>query len=306
MRTRRCRTILVIGISLLLAGCEPADLSGNGVIGVFGELGLQPGAFSYPRGIAVAPGGSVFVVDKTGRVQRFAADGKYESGWRMPETEHGKPIGMSVHPDGRLLVADTHYHRVLIFDRNGKQLGSFGCEGVGDGQFQFPTDVAVDAQGFIYVSEYHLNDRVTKWSPDLRFVHAIGDQPVDGKRLSRPAGLAIDDEQTLWVADACNHRLVRFTLAGALLSSFGRLGSNPGEMKYPYDVSVSPDGSLVVCEYGENRLQWFTKDGRSLRTWGGCGRRPGELFSPWGVAYGPGGLVYVVDSLNNRVQIVRP
>ena len=36
MRTRRCRTILVIGISLLLAGCEPADLSGNGVIGVFG------------------------------------------------------------------------------------------------------------------------------------------------------------------------------------------------------------------------------------------------------------------------------
>ncbi|MEZ6085978.1 MAG: hypothetical protein R3E58_18980 [Phycisphaerae bacterium] len=44
------------------------------------------------------------------------------------------------------------------------------AEGYGDGEFQLPTDVAIDKQGFIYVSEHNGNDRVTKWSPSYEFV----------------------------------------------------------------------------------------------------------------------------------------
>ena len=216
------------------------------------------------------------------------------------------PAGRTVHPVGRISIADTHYHRVLIVDRDGAVLGSFGRDGTGNGEFQLPTDVAVDAEGFIYVSEYHENDRITKWSPDLQFIKAFGEEPIDGRRLSRPAGIDIDLEQTLWVADACNHRLVRFSLNGKVLSTIGSFGDAPGELKYPYDVCVSPDGSILVCEYGGNRLQWFSKSGLSLRTWGKSGRKPGELFAPWGATYGPGGNVYVVDSLNSRIQIIRP
>jgi len=278
----------------------------NGVVGVFGGVGLGPGAFSYPRAITADPTGSIFVVDKAGRVQRFSADGDFEVQWRMPEIEKGKPVGLSVHPDGRVFVADTHYNRVLVYDLSGNPLGGFGSEGVGDGQFQLPTDVAVDAEGFVYVSEYHQNDRITKWSPDLQFVQAIGEEPIEGKRLSRPAGMDIDDEQTLWVADACNHRIVRFSLEGAVLSTIGGFGRGAGEMRYPYDVNVTPEGDLLVCEYGGDRLQWFSKDGRSLRIWGRSGRELGELSAPWGAVYGAGGRVYVLDSLNSRVQIVRP
>ncbi len=278
----------------------------NGVIGVFGGVGLGPGAFSYPRAVAAESGGSVFIVDKTARVQRFAVDGTFETFWRMPEKAQGKPVGLTVHPDGRIFVADTHYHRVMIFDRDGKPLGSFGCKGTGDGEFMLPTDVAVDAEGFLYVSEYQGNDRITKWSPDLAFVSAMGEDPIKGKRLSRPAGVDIDDEQTLWIADACNHRIVRLSLDGEPVTTFGRFGDGPGELRYPYDIDVSPDGTIMVCEYEGNRLQWFSKDGRSLRIWGSSGRGPGELFAPWGAAFGPGGNVYVVDSLNSRVQIIRP
>ncbi|MGB2986132.1 MAG: SMP-30/gluconolactonase/LRE family protein [Phycisphaerae bacterium] len=290
----------------LTVGCEPPPITPNGVLEVFGGVGLGPGAFSYPRAVTAEPGGSVFVVDKSGRVQRFAADGEFETLWQMPETAGGKPVGISVHPDGRLFVADTHYHRVMIFDRDGVLLGSFGRKGDGDGEFRLPTDVAVDADGFIYVSEYQGNDRVTKWSPDLHFVKAMGEAPIRGKRLSRPAGIDIDDEQTLWIADSCNHRIVRLSLEGEVLGVFGRFGSGPGELRYPYDVSVSAEGTIMVCEYQGNRLQWFSKGGRSLRIWGRSGRKPGELFAPWGATYGPGGNVYVVDSLNSRVQIIRP
>ncbi len=288
------------------AGCKPRAITPTGVVGMFGELGLGPGAFSYPRAITAEPAGSVFIVDKNGRVQRFSADGTFETFWRMPETAQGKPVGLTVHPDGRIFVADTHYHRVSVFDRDGRLLERFGRHGTGEGEFLLPTDVAVDASGFIYVSEYLGNDRITKWSPQLQFVAVLGDKPIDGKPLRRPAGIDIDDEQTLWIADACNHRIVRLSLEGEVLTTFGRFGSGPGELRYPYDISISPKGLVMVCEYEGNRLQWFSKKGRVLGAWGRSGRRPGELSAPWGATYGPGGKVYVVDSLNHRVQIIDP
>lgn len=302
----RAALLIPFAATLLIAGCERPPITESGVLKVFGTVGLGPSAFSYPRAITADPDGSILVVDKAGRVQRFADDGTYISEWRMPEIKQGKPVGLTVHPDGRVFVADTHYHRVLIFNREGDVVGSFGSKGTGDGQFRLPTDVAVDAQGYIYVSEYQGNDRITKWTPDLQFVEVIGAEPIDGKRLARPAGMAIDDEQTLWVADACNHRLVRFTLDGKVLSTVGRFGRGAGELRYPYDIDVSPEGTIFVCEYGGDRLQWFSKDGRSLRVWGQSGRAPGDLSGPWGAAYGRNGLVYVVDSINSRIQIVRP
>lgn len=286
-------------------GCEPPPITPNGVVGVFGDVGLGPGAFSYPRAIAAESDGAVFVVDKSGRVQRFSGDGTFETLWRMPETKSGKPVGMSLHPDGRLFVADTHYHRVMVFDHDGAQLGAFGRKGTGDGEFLLPTDVAFDNNGFIYVSEYQGNDRITVWSPDLTFVKAIADTPIRGKRLSRPTAIEIDDEQTLWIADACNHRIVRLSLDGEVLDVFGRFGTGPGELRYPYDLCISPQGTIMVCEYEGNRLQWFSKQGKPLRQWGRGGRKPGELFAPWGATYGPNGNVYVVDSLNSRIQIIR-
>lgn len=308
-RTLRLGTLplfLIPVITCSSVACDPPSLTPNGVIAIYGDVGLGPGAFSYPRAITAEKQGSVFVVDKSGRVQRFGPGGEYETHWRMPETRKGKPVGLTVHPDGRIFVADTHYHRVSIFDRDGKWVGEFGSEGTGDGEFQLPTDVAVDSAGFIYVSEYQGNDRITKWSPDLKFVKALGELPIEGKRLSRPAGIDIDSEQTLWIADACNHRIVRLSLDGEVLATFGEFGDGPGQLRYPYDITVAPDDTIMVCEYEGNRLQWFDKDGRFLRTWGSGGRKPGELFAPWGATYGPGGNVYIVDSLNSRIQVVRP
>ena len=272
---------------------------------MFGGQGLGPGEFSYPRAIATAPDGSVFVVDKSARIQRFNAEGRFEISWRTPKKQAGKPIGLSVHPDGRIFVADTHYHRVLIYDRDGQLLGRFGEHGRGDDEFELPTDVAIDAAGFIYVGEYNGNDRITKWSPDLQFVRAIGEEPIDGLRLARPAALDIDDEQTLWVADACNHRVIRFDLEGNVLLTFGGMGREPGRMRYPYDLTVTRQNTIMVCEYENNRLQWFDKQGRSLGVWGTPGRRLGELCAPWGAAVGLDGRIYVVDALNSRIQIVK-
>lgn len=299
--------LLAWGLAAMVTmlGCERPSVLPAGVVTTFGRMGLAPSEFSYPRAITVDPDGRVLVVDKAGRIQRFDTDGHYLDEWVMPETRDGKPVGLAVHPDGRIFVADTHYHRVSIFDPNGVAIGSFGREGSGDGEFLLPTDVAFDKMGFIYVSEYQGNDRITKWSPDLEFVGVIGAEPINGLRLSRPAGIDVDEEQTLWVADACHHRVVRFSLDGEVLATFGGFGHEPGKLRYPYDIAVTPEGTILVCEYEGNRLQWFSKDGRSLRVWGEPGRRVGALHSPWGAACGVGGRVYIADSENYRVQVIK-
>ena len=288
---------------LAVFGC--ADRQVGGTVGVFGETGFGQGEFSYPRAIAISPDRLVYVVDKTGRIQRFDAGGEWQTQWSMPKYKAGKPTGLTVDKAGRLFVADTHYNRVMVFDRDGKVIGQFGTQGRGDGQFELPTDVAIDGEGFVYVSEYGGNDRISKFTPDWKYVMSFGGPDSDTAALARPSGLLFDDRGDLWVADACNHRICRFDRSsGRLLGTFGELGDGPGRLSYPYDIDLLDDGTLLVCEYGNNRLQRFDRSGRSLGTWGIAGRRVGQLAYPWGLAVGPDRKVYVVDSGNNRIQIV--
>jgi len=303
----RCISVVVLSVVGLLVGvgCEPAPLAENGVIAVVGEVGLGPGDFVYPRAITADTKGRVYVVDKSARIQRFSPNGELELGWTMPEKHAGKPVGLSISADDRVFVADTHYHRVIVFDTEGNELTRFGQEGTGPGQFLLPTDVDLDESGNIYVSEYGGNDRISKFSPDGKFLRTIGEGLVAGLPLRRPAAIDFDAEQTLWVADACNHRVIRFDRDGRLLSVWGEMGREPGRMRYPYDITCTPEGTVMVCEFGNDRLQWFDRKGSSLAVWGTRGRDAGYLWSPWGAVIGRDDRIYVVDSLNARLQIVK-
>lgn len=271
---------------------------------LFGRSGLGPGEFNYPRAAVISPLGRLYVVDKAGRIQAFNQTGQFILAWRMPRIEAGKPTGLGVGPDGKVYAADTHYSRVMVFDPDGRLVGQFGQPGDGPGQFRLPTDVAVDAAGYIYVSEYGGNDRVSKFSPGWEYCLSFGGPDAGVARLERPQSLLIAPDGTIWVADACNHRICHFDADGRFLGAFGRAGQGPGELWFPYSVDMLSDGTLVVCEYGNNRVQRFDAAGRSLGIWGNAGREPGQLAYPWALAVGPNDRVFVVDSGNNRIQAI--
>lgn len=286
-----------------LVGCKDELLnSGANPDLVFGRTGLGHGEFAYPRAAVAAPGNRLYVVDKAARVQCFTQDGKYLCDWEMPESSAGKPVGLGVGPDGRLYVADTHYARVMIYEPDGQWIGSFGSFGTEPGQFKLPRDVAIDRNGFIYVSEDGGNDRISKFAPDHRYLFSFGGPGSGAAALERPQSLEIAPDGTLWVADACHHRICRFDADGKFLGAFGKLGSGPGELNFPYNAAFLSDGTLVVCEFGNQRIQRFDAQGRSLGVWGAPGRRPGQLSSPWGLAIGEKDRIFVVDSGNNRIQ----
>ncbi len=298
---------LPLALSLLFAGAgcgkDGPDAEPK-VISAFGKTGEGPGEFLYPRVIDLENDGSVVVVDKTGRMQRFTPNGQYVGVARMPLVEAGKPTGMSVHTDGRLFVADTHYHRVAIFAPEGQFVGEFGKYGQEDGCFIYPTDVAFAPDGRIFVSEYGGNDRVSVFASDGSFLFSFGSAGTGEGQFSRPEALCVDGaRQRLYVADACNHRIAVYDLDGHVQSYIGAAGRGPGQLRYPYGLALLADGTLVVCEFGNNRIQLFSSQGRSLAVYGRAGRQLGQLAYPWAVTVDSQRRAYVVDAGNNRIQV---
>lgn len=292
---------------IALCGCTPSDTATETSLArldaVWGRRGLGEGRLQKPRAMAIDQQGQLYLVDMTARIQVFDRDGKFLRGWQTPEHTNGRPTGLSFDRQGRLLMADTHYFRVLIYSPTGELLETFGGEqGHEPGQFGLVTDAVQDREGNYYVAEYGEYDRIQKLSPQGEFILEWGGHGSAPGQFRRPQGLCLDQDDHLWVADACNHRLQEFDNQGKLLRHWGSEGPAPGQLSYPYDVVCEPDGRLLVCEYGNNRIQRFTADGQSLGVWGAHGRQPGQMHNPWSVVVDGQGTAFVLDTNNHRVQ----
>lgn len=236
-------------------------------------------------------------------MQHLDHDGKYINGWQMPQWKNGKPVGVSVGPDGNLYVPDTHYHRVVVYTPEGTLLRQWGSEGTEPGQFIYPTDVAFDTQGHIFVSEYGDNDRIQVFDKSCKRLYAFGKFGNGDGEFSRPQSMVIDGDK-VYVTDACNHRICVFKTDGTFVRNMGSCGSGLGQFRFPYGLDEDAEGRLVVCEFGNNRVQLIDKQtGAGLKTWGSAGRDPGQLAYPWGVCVDKHDRVVAVDAGNNRLQV---
>ncbi len=296
---------LLLAAAALSSGCDPSGGSAPDLI--WGIHGTRPGWLQKPRVAAFDGRDQLYIADLTDRIQVFDRDGRYLRGWRTPDLNVDGPSGLTVDRLGRLLVADTHFYRVLVYSNRGEllfQIGD-GVQGETPGRFGYPTDVVIDRAGNFYVSEYGENDRIQVFSPEGKWLRQWGGHGLEPGEFLRPRALAIDDRDRIYVADSCNHRIQVFDTQGKLLNVWGTRGTEPGQMSYPYDLAIGPDGALYVCEYGNQRVQKFTLDGEPLGLWGGPGRGPGQLFNPWALAVDSRGAVSVIDSNNHRVQRFR-
>ena len=187
------------------------------------------GQVVYPRAIACDPvDDSFFIIDRLARVQHLDHDGKFLGEWRMPEWGIGKPVGVAVGPDGNIYVPDTHYHRVMVYSPQGKFLRTWGSEGRERGQFIYPTDLAWDSKGHLFVSEYGDNDRVQVFDPSInppKLLYQFGKFGSGPGEFSRPQSMVIDHD-LVYITDACNHRIAVFKadgIASCVQSRIGRI-----------------------------------------------------------------------------------
>jgi len=291
---------VVVWVALFLVGCSRGGKPDE----VWLETGAGEGQVVYPRGIAYdRADDTFFVVDRLARIQHLDRDGKFINGWKMPAMAQGRPVGLTVGPDGNLWVPDTHYSRIMVFTPKGEKLKEFGSYGREKGQFVYPSDIAFDTRGRIFVSEFGDHDRIQVFDQDFNYLFEFGRFGAEDGEFSRPQSMVIDGD-TMYVTDACNHRIDVFTTDGKFVRTMGRIGSGPGEFRFPYGLDMDSKGRLVVCEFGNNRVQLIDKEtGRGLGSWGSGGRDLGQLAYPWGVAVDRRDRVVAVDAGNNRLQV---
>ena len=93
---------------------------------VWGVHGIKPGRLHKPRTAAFDSHDHLYLADLTDRIQVFNRDGKFLRGWSTPEFNVDGPSGLTVDRLGRLLVADTHFYRVLVYSSDGEFLFEMG------------------------------------------------------------------------------------------------------------------------------------------------------------------------------------
>lgn len=294
-------------IAAFAVGCAPQAVTPVDGLAGFREtvLPTTDGGRPAPRAVCVADDGERLVLDTVGRVLVYRPDGSLRTHWWMPEYDVGRPEGIRKTADGRIYVADTHYHRVVEFDSEGTVTRMFGSRGTGPGQFEYPVAVELDDSGHLYVAEYGGNDRVQKFTLDGQPVLAFGTAGTGPGQFQRASGLIWRREPeggVVYVSDAINQKVHRFADDGTYL---GEVGGSPGQsppgLAYPYDLAVTPSEAFAVPDYASGTVTVFRDDGRVVGRFGGAGRGPGEFWTPWGVAVAADGTVVVADTGNRRL-----
>src|SRR3954451_11779635 len=142
-------TAVLVALAAVAGWEEPGDARRDLVWGVHGT---KPGWLHKPRVAAFDAHDRLYLADLTDRIQVFDRDGHYLKGWRTPDFNVDGPSGLTVDRYGRLLVADTHFYRVLVYSTEGEllfQIGD-GVQGTTPGRFGYPTDMLIDRDGNFY------------------------------------------------------------------------------------------------------------------------------------------------------------
>lgn len=220
-------------------------------------------------------------------------------GWSFPDVG-----GMAVDGSDRLYVFNRSTHPVMVFDRGGSLVSSWG-----EGVFVRPHGIRIDHSGAVYCTDDG-DHTVRKFSPDGKLLMTLGtrNQPSltgyvekpdllasldtikrGGPPFNRPTGVAFSSIGDIYVTDGYgNARVHRFTPEGKLIHSWGEPGSGPGEFRLPHNVWVDRQDRIWVPDRENSRVQVFNTDGVFLFQWA-------DVVRPTDVFIDEDGTVYIPE-----------
>ncbi len=189
---------------------------------------------------------SVFLLDRQGKLIRTVAEEGLE-----------RPAALAYDETGdRLYVADSAGQRIAVYASDGRHLSTWGKSGYGDGEFNYPSYLALDRAGRLLVTDA-LNYRVQAFDRNGRFLWKIGKHGDGSGDFAAPKGVAVDSEGHLYVVDALFDAVQIFDQQGALLLSFGDRGPAPGEFWLPEGAFIDKQDRIYVADSFNRRIQVF-------------------------------------------------
>jgi DNA-binding beta-propeller fold protein YncE len=262
-----------------------------------------------------------------------------------PQLPSGYKFGQvsAVAPDGHgeVFVFHRGEHPIMVFNRGGKFLRSFGDDLIGSSH-----GLRFDADGNVWTTDVG-NHTVRKFSREGKLLLTLGKEGEAAEapdRFNKPADIAFGPHGDVYVADGYgNSRVAKFSKDGKFIKAWGKKGTGDGEFNLVHAIVIDAHGTVYVGDRENNRVQIFDGDGnfkskwtefgapfglfldrhhhrfliadgrahkclvldphgKVLETWGSQGKPPGQFDLPHSISMDTDGSVYVTEITGQRVQ----
>ena len=323
-------------------------IAGNGFLGYSGDGGPATSAeLNQPFGVAADVSGNVYIADSenyvvrkvsNGAITTFAGNGTNPalfSGDNGPAINAvlGLPFSVAVDRSDNVFIVAGGVIRKVSNGAITTFAGIYGTTGyAGDNgpatsaRFDYPTSVAVDASGSVYLADMD-NNAIRKVSQGVITTFAgngtrgyAGDHgPPAAAELNHPNGVAVDTLGNVYIADSGNGRIRKVsngaiaTIAGGASVSFGDNGPATSAALYqPGGVAVDASGNVYIADTFDNAIRKVSNG--VITTFAGNGTfgysgdngpaTSAALNEPYGVAVDASGNVYIADTNNTVIRKV--
>jgi DNA-binding beta-propeller fold protein YncE len=201
-----------------------------------------------PINIAIDEDGTRYVTD-TSRKQILVFDSDDRFQRAIGDPERYEPIDVAISGD-KLIVTDIKDHQVHFLDKaSGEILKTIGEKGNIPGTFFHPTNIAIGADGSIYIMDT-TNVRIQQFTADGEFIREVGGQGNRPGKFVRPKGVAVDREGNIYVTDAAFQNIqVLAAEDGGALMAFGEVGSEPFNINMPTVVKIDYENVEYFRQY---------------------------------------------------------
>jgi len=244
---------------------------------------------------------------------------KVHEDWQQPpEWLEVKACAVTVDSQDRVYCFNRNdAHPVVIFDRDGKFLSSWG-----QGMFPYPHAIRVvqeNGQDVVWICDEYLG-QFLKFTPDGKLLQTIGEAGArsdtgiaDGDKSSTawkkvthsgppfnlPTDIAFAPDGSMFMTDGYgNARVHKFGADAKYQSSWGEPGKAPGQFNLPHGIWVDRRGRLLVCDRENDRVQVFDQSGKLLEVW------PVELIGPAFFYVDKDDIVYIPEHNGGMISIL--
>ncbi len=242
---------------------------GDKVVKVFDGKGKEIGVLRPPAAsagdhvpvyVAVNPTNQdVYVSDRiTGEIYVYSPEGVYRRTFDPGTDRKGwQPLGLGFGKDGTLYVTDVGAPmKVHQFAPDGTWVRAIQPT---DTPFSYPNGAVPDSNGNVYVTDSN-NGRVRVFAPDGTELGGISRGVREGD-LGLPRGIAIDDQNRIYVADTTGNTVMIYKVPGpddrrpVFVGRFGVQGTGDGQFEFPNGIAVDTRGRVYVTDMANDRMQ---------------------------------------------------
>jgi len=232
---------------------------------------------SQPTGIGIDSFQNIFVFDRTGRkwTDPFPDTVITTNTILMLDRNTGKilkswgdnlfimPHGLTVDHQNNVWVTDVGLQQIFKFSHDGKLLMKLGVAKVPGNDslhFNLPTDIAVADDGTFYVSDGYGNSRVVKFSSKGKYIQAWGKFGNKPGEFIIPHAIAIDKNNTIYVADRQNNRIQLFDTSGNFIKEL----KNDVHVEQLPSIAIDKADHLFAIDYDPTKKMDSTVKGSTI------------------------------------------